>query len=191
MHVSVLRKIYCDLREHNPLAQELQEIGAAADVLDVDRLRGPQVTSRLENHVPFFEVAAITSDTETRNRVIKVKMRGGKEASFGMKSRYVEPLCYPVLFPNGESGWGEGTDDYCTFYQYLASRILQPEILPTFETMKIYSNDGGRSLPVSRFQVAARVMSVYLVDMVSRAIDYRLQWMKKNQATIFGGTRYV
>jgi hypothetical protein len=114
----------------------------------------------------------------------------GEAKSFGMNSRHVEPLCYPVLFPHGESGWGEGIKDLVSFYQYLASRILQPEIMPSFETMQIYSaGANSRPVPVSRFQAAARVMSVYLVDMVSRSIDYRLQWMKKNQETIFGGTR--
>jgi hypothetical protein len=48
----------------------------------------------------------------------------------------------------------------------------------------IFSND----VPVSRFQIAARVMSVYLVDMVSRAVDFHLAYIKSHQANIFGGT---
>jgi len=208
--VSVLRKIYDDVREVNKYVKEVQTFGAAdphlldtipdqSDTEDEDsECAGPllpQVVARLENQVSYLEVASITSDTERKNRVINIKLNdkdgiSGEAKSFGMNSRHVEPLCYPVLFPHGESGWGEGIKDLVSFYQYLASRILQPEIMPSFETMQIYSaGANSRPVPVSRFQVAARVMSVYLVDMVSRSIDYRLQWMKKNQETIFGGTR--
>ena len=48
-------------------------------------------------------------------------------------------------------------------------------------------NDPNRLLHVNRFQAAGRARQVYLVDMVSRAIDYRLNWHRNNQDTIFGG----
>ena len=184
----MLHRIYDDLKRVNRFAVELAEIGAAADVPPTSN--GPEVVAQLVDRVPFLEVASITSDTETRDRVIRVKLRDGGDRTFDMSSHQMEPLCYPVLFPNAEAGWGANIEDSVRFYQYLASRILQPECLAVGnETMKLWCASARQFRPVSRFQASARVMSVYLVDMVSRAIDFRLQWMKNNQATIFGGTR--
>ena len=47
-------------------------------------------------------------------------------------------------------------------------------------------NRKGKLITVNRFQLMSRLMQTYLVDNVSRAIDYRLNWFKKHQEDIFG-----
>ena len=49
-------------------------------------------------------------------------------------------------------------------------------------------NKKGNLITVNRFQLMSRLMQTYLVDNVSRAIDYRLAWHKKHQEDVFGIT---
>ena len=49
-------------------------------------------------------------------------------------------------------------------------------------------NKKGKLVTVNRFQLMSRLGQTYLVDNVSRAIDYRLAWYKKNQEDVFGIT---
>ena len=98
-------------------------------------------------------------------------------------SNEIEPLCYPLLFPYGESGWSVNLsidDKKIECMSYLASRILKPEI-------GLYAlNHNNDLINVNRFQLLSRLMQYYVVESVSRAIDYRLQWHKHNKSTIFG-----
>ena len=66
------------------------------------------------------------------------------------------------------------------FMKYLASRILMPEKELFATTVK------GRVINVNRFQLLARLTQYYIVESVSRAIDYRLEWFRNNKSTIFG-----
>ena len=45
-------------------------------------------------------------------------------------------------------------------------------------------------LPTNRFQLMSRLSQTYLVDSISRAIDYRLQFHKFHQADLFGINNY-
>jgi hypothetical protein len=45
----------------------------------------------------------------------------------------------------------------------------------------------GVSIPINIFQLMARLGQYYIVDQVSRAIDYRANWHKNNESTVFGG----
>jgi hypothetical protein len=47
-------------------------------------------------------------------------------------------------------------------------------------------NKKGKLISVNRFQLMSRLGQTYLVDNVSRAIDYRLAWHKRHQDDIFG-----
>jgi len=53
------------------------------------------------------------------------------------------------------------------------------------------SKTTGEEIPTNRFQALARLGCVYLVDQVSRALDSALDWQKRIQETIYGGTRNV
>ena len=94
---------------------------------------------------------------------------------------------------------------------YLACRILQPDNIysqqcelqdlmddPTFvppgryfeqtEHMVKWNAQGTQEINTNRFQLLARLSSYYIVEEMSRAIDYKLRWhkYKKNQDMIFG-----
>jgi hypothetical protein len=140
----ILRDLYDELRVCNRFATDLQSLGAASDTLlqDIegtiahrerdagDARTMPQVIATLNEHAQYLEVAQISSDSETGNRIMYFNVRGmggGRWSHQTMRSPYVEPLCYPVLFPFGENGWGEDIADQVSFYSYLASRLLMPE----------------------------------------------------------------
>jgi len=55
-------------------------------------------------------------------------------------------------------------------------------------TLKMISRK-GQLVTVNRFQVMSRLGQTYLVDNVSRAIDYRLAWYKHHQEDVFGISR--
>jgi hypothetical protein len=95
-----------------------------------------------------------------------------------------------------------------SFPDYLASRMLMPERyrMDCYREMDIPDDevdnpDYGRFgrvciqkstqreffLPASRFDRFHRLGQVYLVDQMSRAIDYRLDHLRRNEDHIFGG----
>ena len=53
-------------------------------------------------------------------------------------------------------------------------------------TVLMLPNRKGKLISVNRFQLMSRLGQTFLVDNVSRAIDYRLAWHLKHQKDIFG-----
>ena len=47
-------------------------------------------------------------------------------------------------------------------------------------------NRKGELITVNRFQLMSRLAQTYLVDNLSRAIDFRLNWHRKHQEDVFG-----
>jgi hypothetical protein len=138
-----------------------------------------------------FEIAAATSLESAGNRCISLQLKG----DYAMKTlqstcSYLEPLCYPILFPYGEQGWGSELQNTIYFSDYLASRFLMPDKTSNDEVLKTLSSEGVL-VPINRFQLFARLGQHYIVDQVSRAIDYRANWHKHNENTVFGGMKNV
>jgi hypothetical protein len=124
--------------------------------------------------------SGITSDRSTGNIKFRYKLPGNFSWNeIDSTHRHVEPLCYPLLFPHGERGWSKDLPD-CDFMSYLANRLNMPE------DDLMAANQDGVLIHVNRFQLFARLSQYYAVESVSRAIDYRLQWHRKNQSYIFG-----
>jgi len=95
-----------------------------------------------------------------------------------------------------------------SFADYLASRMLMPEQSLTYEAANMELTDAQCAdpyygkfgkvctqldtgieffFPTNRFERFHRVGQTYLVDQMSRAIDYRLRWNQANEGHIFGG----
>ena len=95
-----------------------------------------------------------------------------------------------------------------SFADYLASRMLMPEQTLTYEAANMELTDAQCAdpyygkfgkvctqldtgieffFPTNRFERFHRVGQTYLVDQMSRAIDYRLRWNQANEGHIFGG----
>jgi len=67
--------------------------------------------------------------------------------------------------------------------QHVRMRVLCPEDIEI-------RNDAG-TLKVNRFQLLGRLFQVYLVDMWSRIVDQRLEWIRHNQQLFRGNDQGV
>jgi hypothetical protein len=140
--------------------------------------------ANIQNRGEGIGVAGVSSDAQTGTMFIKYSI-DGRTSKLETTNKRIEPLCYPLLFPFGENGWGVELSrgriqNKIDYMPYLASRILKPE------TGLYANNQNGDRILVNRFQLMSRLMQYYIVESVSRAIDYRLEWHKNNKSTIFG-----
>ena len=186
----LLNNIYDDMKINNKLAMELVDVG---EIIKKRILNEPSdfpvLLATANKRMSVFEIAHITSDKEPNDRVVSFKFKNSSSPStVPMSSKFFEPLCYPLLFNYGENGWGSEMRHQFPFMKYLCSRMLQPEYYSNGAPMLLPNNDDPPVLKhVNRFQAMARLGQTYLVDNVSRAIDFRADWHKKNRNTIFGG----
>jgi len=166
----LLVRLFKRMKVINPIAKELSHFGAAAESLDFSNGGPtPELYARLNHSVKYLEVAQITNVVERFNRVVTVRLRGGGGSTIPVVSSVLETICYPLFFNRGEVGWGEDMRSTVSFTDYMASRILRPDVLSDGTTLMLPSKaDPDILLPVNRFQAMARLGSVYMVDMCSR-----------------------
>jgi len=92
----------------------------------------------------------------------------------------VEPLCYPLFHWFGEKGYNRWKNTYngkqIHFMEYLRSRLMMPEQDDCF----VLKTQSGRYIRLSR------LMQYFVVENVSRSVDYRLEYERKRQPLIFG-----
>ena len=172
----------------------------------------------LKSEVEYFDVANITVDRATGAKVLSVSLKGGHTGYVDINSRKYEPLCYPLFFQHGELGWGDVDSKFIPYNKYLASRLLKPELKsyngnlhtagPDYLTAAhisdyleygyTYDEDGRpvlengqfeRLIYTNRFQLCPRLMQVYAVDMVSRQIDRKLNFICRNQESLLMGSK--
>ena len=139
------------------------------------------VIPRIQNRGIGIGVAGVSSDQQTGNMLIQFSIEG-RTKKIDTTSHMTEALFYPLFFPYGEDGWSTKLqkEKKINFMPYLASRILKPE------TGLVALNQNNEPIIVNRFQLMARLMQYYVIESVSRATDYRLQWHKNNKSMIFG-----
>ena len=176
----IAASIYTELKENNYLVQDCVAIG--------EHVR-QEATLTINLRTSAFDVATIISEESDRpNRVVVFKLKNERSLrSISMTSALVEPLSYPLFFPFGEDGWSTDIAKQVPFYEYLLHRILVPDRCVGGELLMMPTQANPPTLiPVSRFQLMFRLGQMYLVDMVSRNIDYRLQFNRFNQEELFG-----
>ena len=202
------------LKETNPFCKELNFIGNVVNSLNPDNTNANDkfkmiydVRASLKNKVQYFDVAHVTNDRFTGNKVLSISFQNGRTGYIDMDSDLVEPLTYTLIFQNGEKGYGAKDKDNLPFNKYLASRLLRPEVIgyktvngktiPVFLTAPHHSdfdeidNDQVfRELRTNRFQIFHRLGQVYCVDMVARAIDKRLNYIIRNQTKFKMGSTW-
>jgi len=140
-----------------------------------------QIRALVYTRTQFLDISGITSDRSDGNMSFRYRLPGNScYKTLDCTHGQVEPLCYPLLFPLGERGWGKDIPN-CDFMTYLANRLLMPEV-----GLMAPNQAGTRLLNVNRFELLARLSQYYAVECVSRALDYRLNWHRKNQDYIFG-----
>ena len=59
--------------------------------------------------------------------VIQMETRNNSISSICMDSEKVEPICFPLLFPLGESGWTNKWKHKLTAEAYIIAHMLRPE----------------------------------------------------------------
>jgi hypothetical protein len=86
-----------------------------------------------------------------------------------------------VLHPCGEDGFSILEDKEIPFMSYLCSRFLKPE-----PGLMVWNKDKTRRLNVNRFQILARLSQYFLVEGMSRAMNFKATFFRENQSKIFG-----
>ena len=116
------------LLETNPFAQSLQQIGLSLQ----NQQDPPLAHAALRNGLQLFEVCSVRHSTSTGERTLQIRNTDGHRLEdVKMTSDRVEPLVYPLLFPHGTRGWSYDDKHSFSFLQYLASRMLKPDIKST------------------------------------------------------------
>ena len=201
----LLEAIVADLLETNKMCQEFKFFGKELKSFvndpenDIAYLEAniDDFVVNLNDRAGTFEIAAITMDHFGGEHILKVIPKNSPDTGtkndmntvtkISSTDKRFEPLAYPILFTHGEDGWYK--DCGVQFRKYLASRMLQPDLLfdDTYHKYLGYpTRDKKHYMPTSRFKKCSRVGQTYLVDMLSRSIDFQLEFQQKNKNLIFG-----
>jgi len=177
-------ELYREQTEINYLVQECIAQG---------ELVRQEIVPVLNLNTTTFDIASIVSEDSNRpNRRILFHLRNEMTpSSISLMSNIMEPLCYPLLFPYGEKGWGSNNRKQLKFNDCVLHRFLLPERDPEGNLLLMPTQcTPPRLITFSRFQLMFRLGQTFLVDMISRIIDYRLQFNKLAQHTLFVQPRH-
>ena len=189
----VLTDLYREQSRINTYCHDLQNAGdivpfyqhfEAQDLLQRDDAMRGLITIINSNSVGV-EIAGITPDSHTGNICIRYRLKGeNNEREIKANDPRCEPLCYPLFHPYGEPGYSDILlkTHKIKFAAYLRCRLLQPELNLTT------TNKSGEitDLAVNRFNLMSRLSQYYIVENLSRSIDYRLKFQKNNRGKFFG-----
>ncbi|KIJ64991.1 hypothetical protein HYDPIDRAFT_27728 [Hydnomerulius pinastri MD-312] len=162
------------LWEVNPFVAALRELNIASTHCPT--------ASLILHDAGAAEVAAImsfdnTSTSEIKSRRLVISRVNGRNQRIPTVSRLWEPLAYPLLFPHGSLGWGLFGSN---------SDVVQGAA-PTQDvdhaTTQIW-HYRARLLREPRFQIFGRLVNEYVVDMFSRNLESRLNFIRDNQKRI-------
>lgn len=180
-----LKSIFNELQQINILVNEIENIGLRSRQSEFNNNNHNMIVE-INARTSHFDVAAITSDDVTGNRTLTIRRKGSNQTStISTTDSKLEPLSYPLLFPFGEDGWGDKIRKTIKFPKYLLSRMLMGEKNEDGSPL-LYLNKANKLVTTNRFQLMCRLGQTYLVDNLSRAIDFRLSWHKQHQNDIFG-----
>jgi hypothetical protein len=161
---------------YNPFLQSLLHLSS----LNTDQCPSAHLT--IEDSGTTSEIAAVmnyanTTVADARSRNIVVIRRDGENQSIHTISRLWEPLAYPLLFPHATLGWGVvGSADEIESGQ--PQQSSQEELEGTTRQIMYYH---ARILREPRFEIFGRLTNEYLVDMFSRNLETRLNYIRMNQ----------
>ena len=125
------------------------------------------------------EVAAIinynSTSMQSRPRSLRISNARNEVQYVPITSRLWEPLVYPLLFPQGTLGWGIiGDMDVLSTPRH--GNKVTAEVATT--QMWFYRS---RLLREPRFSVFGRLTNEYIVDMFTRNLETRLNYIRMNQ----------
>ena len=124
---SYLRNIFQELKIYNSICQECEQIGHFAEEY-MESNTTIDAYATINEATSYLDVAQITSDAATGNRIITFHRKGSRSASsIDCTDKMWEPFVYPLLFFHAERGWGDDIRDRLRYPDYLVSRMLRPE----------------------------------------------------------------
>ena len=126
------------------------------------------------------EVAAIMSyDNTTRSQIktrcLIISRQSGTNQAISTVSRLWEPLAYPLLFPHGTLGWGLSGN-----HQHVPHSIDDNNTENDAVTTQMWHYQ-ARLLREERFQIFGHLTNEYIVNMFSRDLECRLNYIRTNQ----------
>ena len=176
---SWIEAVQSALSDHNPFTRTLLYLAG------IDPALCPTAHIRLDPVGPGNEIAAIMNfdnttlgDVNTRTSI--VVRHNGTHQFISAISRLWEPLAYPLFFPHGTLGWGVvGT--YSSF-----------EDAENIQDIEIGADGCGRQimfyrariLRKPRFQIFGKLTNEYAVDMLTRNLETRLNYIRENQKRV-------
>jgi hypothetical protein len=181
---SVENLIETELKEYNSYFNELRRIGNAV-LNDENEIITNHFKATLVNKPQYDDVGIITNSGPTE-KYLQITYHDGSSSSINWKDNRLEPLSYPIFFQHGERGWGYEDRKELSMKNYLTNKMLMPESVfyqGYFDQMQV-ENQEGNLITTNRFQVCARNSQVYYVDMWSRNIDGKLDYIKYHQNDI-------
>jgi len=139
---SFLSNIFRELKEFNTICQECEQIGTyAKDYMGSSSTVDAYAT--INESTSYLDVAQITSDVVTGNRIITFQRKGERRASsLSCTDKMWEPFIYPLFFSHAERGWGSDIRSTIKYTDYLIARLLCPEKI---EDKGSTSNDSNRN----------------------------------------------
>ena len=161
---------------YNPLVGGLFHL----NILDATICPNAQLT--LEDTGTATEIAAVmnyenTTQSEVKARRMMVICRDGENQSISTISRLWEPLAYPLLFPHATLGWGVyGAQTDININMGEESGEMASDV-PTRQIMHYRA----RMLREPRFRIFGRLTSEYAIDMFTRNLETRLNYIRANQ----------
>ena len=120
------------------------------------------------------EIAAVFHSADgapPENRDITIHLRSGGLKNISILSRLCDPLCYPLLFPYGDSGWS--VDIQKTRGQGHVSQLQ-------WYSFHFAIRDGH----FNQFLNAGKLTHQFVVDAYCKTEANRLQWVLKNQSEL-------
>jgi len=124
---SFLNNIFQELKQHNKICQECEQIGHFAnDYMQTSSTVNAYAT--INETTSYMDVAQITSDNVTGNRIITFQRKGSHHTtSIDCTDSMWEPFIYPLFFFHAERGWGSDIRHTLKYTDYLIARLLCPE----------------------------------------------------------------
>ncbi len=161
------------LFNHNPFVAHLRSLSQ----LDPETCPNAQL---ILHDSGASEIAAVmcyenTALAQVKSRSIVISRTNSRNSSIPIVSRLWEPLAYPLFFPHGTLGWGiSGTQEDISGGTSTHAAESEPV------TTQIW-HYRARLLREPRFSRFGRLANEYAVDMFSRNLESRLNYIRDNQ----------
>lgn len=170
------------LLEVNPFARALLYLAG------VDPVNCPTAHICLDPGGSGNEIAAImnydnTSLGSINTRQSIVVRYDGNYQTITAISRLWEPLVYPLLFPHGTLGWGVvgSQTDFDEGEMLDDAQVVEIPALGCGRQIMFYR---ARILRESRFRIFGKLTNEYAVDMLTRNLETRLNYIRTNQKRV-------